>query len=102
MQVVLRNCMSYWPPRLTSTIETLVLDLSEVKFLGVAGLELLAYVRQRAASRSIAVCLVGGPVCVDRALRAAGWGETVPTYPSLKAAVAGLSGRARGGHRAAG
>lgn len=82
-------------PRLLSTAEDLVLDLSELGFMGVAGLELLAHVRQQAAHRGMTVCLVDGPVCVDRALRAAGWTETVPTYSTLATAVADLSGRDR-------
>ncbi len=82
-------------PRLSSKTDTVILDLSELHFLGVAGLELLARARQRAASRAMLVCLVDGPVCVDRALRAAGWTETVPTFTSVEAAVAELSGRSR-------
>lgn len=82
-------------PRLTSTAETVVLDFSELGFMGVAGLELLAHARRRAANRAMTVCLVDGPVCVDRALRAAGWTETVPTYPTLAAAVADLPGCTR-------
>lgn len=82
-------------PRLSSTVETVILDLSELRFLGVAGLELLAHARRRAASRAMTVCIVDGPVCVDRALRAAGWNETVPTIASVEAAVAELTGRRR-------
>lgn len=80
-------------PRLDSAVDIVVLDFSELGFLGVAGLELLAHARRRAANRAMTVCLVNGPVCVDRALRAAGWTDTVPTYPSVTAAVADLSSR---------
>lgn len=82
-------------PRLASTVETLVLDFSELEFMGVAGLELLADVRRRADSRAMTVRLVEGPLCVHRALRAAGWVEVIPTYASLTAAVADLPGRTR-------
>ncbi|MHA6801524.1 STAS domain-containing protein [Bounagaea algeriensis] len=82
-------------PRLSSTVESVILDLSELDFMGVAGLELLNHARRRGAGRAISVCIVDGPVCVDRALRAAGWSDTVPTYPTVAAAVAELTGRAR-------
>ncbi len=82
-------------PRLSSTAETIILDLSELRFLGVAGLELITQARQCAARRGIQVFLVDGPVCVGRALRAAGWREAVPTFTSIEDAVAELSGRSR-------
>ena len=81
--------------RSSSTAETVVLDLSGLEFLGVAGLEMLAHARQRAASRSMALCLVDGPVCVDRALRAAGLHEDLPTFATVEAAVQRLNGRSR-------
>lgn len=81
--------------RLSSTVETVILDLHELQFLGVAGLEVLAHARRCAARREKAVCIVDGPVCVDRALRAAGWREDIPAYSSVAAAVAELTGRHR-------
>ncbi|WP_243794297.1 STAS domain-containing protein [Saccharopolyspora gloriosae] len=80
-------------PRLASMAESVILDLSGLRFLGVAGLQLLAHVHRRAASRGMMIYIVDGPTCVDRALRAAGSGETVPTYSSVTAAVAELAGR---------
>lgn len=85
-------------PSLASTAETLVLDLSQVSFFGVAGLELLDHVRQHAASRRIEICIVDGPTCVERALLAAGWSESVPTHPAVTAAIAENSGRNRVSH----
>lgn len=82
-------------PRLSSTIEVVILDLSGLRFLGVAGLELLAHARRRAASRAMMVCIVDGPVCVDRALRAAGWSEAVPTFASVEAVMGELTGHRR-------
>lgn len=82
-------------PRLSSMAETMIFDLSELRFLGVAGLELIAHTRRRAASRGMMVCVVDGPVCVHRALRAAGWSETVPTFASVEAAVAEVTDPAR-------
>ncbi|MBQ6644666.1 MAG: STAS domain-containing protein [Saccharopolyspora sp.] len=80
-------------PRLSSGAETVVLDLSELRFLGVAGLELLAHACRVADGRSMTVCIVDGPVCVERALRAAGWHRVVPTFGSVQAAVAEMTGR---------
>ncbi|MBA8824932.1 anti-anti-sigma factor [Saccharopolyspora lacisalsi] len=82
-------------PRLSSTAGTVVLDLSGLRFLGVVGLELVAHARRRAASRAMTVCLVDGPVCVDRALNAAGWSGTIPTYATVEEAVVDMPGRRR-------
>lgn len=83
-------------PRLNSTAEALVLDLSQVAFFGVAGLGLLAHARRRAAHRAMTLRVVDGPVCVERALRAADWAEPVQTYSHLQDALADLTGRDRG------
>lgn len=82
-------------PRLSSAAETVVLDFSGLRFMGVVGLELLAHARQRATYRGLTVCIVDGPVCVHRALHAAGWSETIPTYYTVAEAVAELPGRTR-------
>lgn len=82
-------------PRLVSNVETIVLDLSQVKFLGVAGLEVLADAHDRAGQHEITVCLVDGPRCVERALRVATWGKTISRYHTVQAAISELSGRAR-------
>ncbi len=82
-------------PRLSSMAETVILDLSELRFLGVAGLELLAHARRVADGRAMAVCIVDGPVCVDRALRAAGWHQAVPTFASVEAAATEMTGGRR-------
>lgn len=78
-------------PRLSSMAEAVVLDLSGLRFLGVAGLELLAQARRRAAQRSMMLGIVDGPVCVDRALHAAGWDGIVPKFDTNEAAVAALT-----------
>jgi len=75
-------------PWLSSSVDSVILDLSGLEFLGVAGLELLAHARRRAASRGRSVHVVDGPVCVDRALRAAGW--ALPTYSSVSDVVVEL------------
>ncbi|ASU79974.1 anti-sigma factor antagonist [Actinopolyspora erythraea] len=81
--------------RLSSTVETMVLDLSELSFLGVAGLELLSQTHQRAAESAVSVRLVDGPVGVARALHAAGMSAMFPTYPTVVAANADLTGSPR-------
>lgn len=78
-------------PQLSSAAEILVLDMSELSFLGVAGLELVGHAQRHAVSRGKVLCLVDGPVCVDRALKAAGWSTTIPRYRSVAAAVTELS-----------
>lgn len=80
-------------PQLSSATGTVILDLSGLRFLGVVGLELLAHARRRAAGRALTVCIVDGPVCVDRALRAAGWSDAIPTYATVEAAIAECEGR---------
>lgn len=81
--------------RLSSTVETLVLDLSEVSFIGVPALELLSHTQRRASSRGISLRLITGPRCVDRALAAARMSETFTCYPRPEQALAGLSGDER-------
>lgn len=81
----LHDIVASW---LSSDVDSVVLDLSGLEFLGVAGLELLAHARRRAASRGMSVYVVDGPVCVDRALRAADW--TLPTYSSVSDVVVEL------------
>lgn len=82
-------------PRLSSTVEFLVLDLSQLAFIGVAGLELLSHVHRRASHRGVQLRLVTGPRCLDRALLAAGMTETFACYPSRERALSGLSGYLR-------
>lgn len=82
-------------PRLSSAVETVIVDLSGLRFMGVAGLELLSHTRYRASSRGITICIVDGPVCVERALHAAGWSESVPTFATVEAAIAEQTGRLR-------
>lgn len=81
--------------RLASAAETLVLDFTEVSFLGVDGLELLIQAQRRAENRAVALRLVTGPVCVRRALEVAGLTGVLDLFPTLRAATSDLSGRIR-------
>jgi anti-sigma B factor antagonist len=59
-------------PRLLTELSTVVLDLSEVTFLGVAGLELIGAAHAYAPHRNLGLIVLGGPVAVERALHAGG------------------------------
>lgn len=74
--------------RLTSALTTVVVDLSGLKFLGVAGVSVLARAALRAEAEHVAFRVVTGPHCVDWALRAAqGLQPRLACYRSLAAAV---------------
>lgn len=59
-------------PRLLTKLSTVVLDLSGVTFLGVAGLELITAARAYAPYRDVEFIVVGGSKAVERALHAGG------------------------------
>lgn len=73
---------------LDDSVSLVVFDLSELGFLGAAGLHLLMQAKQRAEST---VRLVTGPRCVDRALDATGLRGHFDCYPNQRAAL-GASG----------
>lgn len=75
--------------RLQSTMPALVLDLSEVSFLGLDGITLLAAVERYARYRGTAVHLVTRTRAVDRALQAGGLTDTLPRFHTTAAARAG-------------
>jgi anti-anti-sigma factor len=60
-----------------------VLDLSRVTFLGTAGLAELVRAAECAESAGMALRLVGGTHCVDRAINVAGLGARLPLSPDL-------------------
>lgn len=73
-------------PRVQCAQAGLVLDLREVTFLGVAGLELLDAVRSYILHRGNTLVLVNSNRTVERALAAGGLDVIVPCYPSIDAA----------------
>lgn len=78
-------------PRLVSTIRTLVLDLSGLTFLGVAGLELLVRTSRHTHTLGIALRLVTGRRrCVERALQAGALHGVLPCSPDLETALADM------------
>jgi anti-sigma B factor antagonist len=66
-----------------------VLDMSEVGFLGTAGLSELLNAAERAEATHASLRLVGGPRCVERALQVAGLSSRLPVCPDLEQAVHG-------------
>lgn len=78
--------------RLKAAVDTVVLDLSQVSFLGVEALSLLTRAHRHAQARGVALRLVTGPPTVQRALRAGGLDEHLETYASRSDAVAAASG----------
>ncbi|GAA4617221.1 anti-sigma factor antagonist [Saccharopolyspora hordei] len=82
--------------RLSSMADTVVLDLSGLQFIGVAGLEVLVRARRQAGSRGIGLRLVGGEArCLRRALLAADLTDSFPCCATLQEALATVSGRTR-------
>ncbi|TDD39825.1 anti-sigma factor antagonist [Saccharopolyspora elongata] len=65
-------------PRLLTKLSTVVLDLSGVTFLGVAGLELITAALAYAPHRDVEFIVAGGSTAVERALRAGGLDRSSP------------------------
>lgn len=76
--------------RIESAVTTVVVDLSQVEFLGVAGVSVLSVAALQAEQEHVALRLVTGPRCVDRALRVIdGLRERLACYSSLDEALRG-------------
>ncbi|WP_182543308.1 STAS domain-containing protein [Halosaccharopolyspora lacisalsi] len=74
-------------PRLQTTLSALVVDLSEVTFLCLAGVELLAHAHAYAGHRGIAFGVVNSNHAVDRALTAGELQASLPCFGSVPVAV---------------
>lgn len=74
-------------PRLASATETVVLDLSQVSFLGTAGLAVLVQATLRARHSRIDLRLVTSARCVERALAVTALRSRFACYPSVHAAL---------------
>ncbi|MGI8312257.1 STAS domain-containing protein [Saccharopolyspora hattusasensis] len=81
--------------RLSSMVDTVVLDLSGLNFIGVAGLELLLHAHRQADSRGVDLRLVTSAHCLQRALIAAELTESFRCYATLERALATVTGRVR-------
>lgn len=76
-------------PRLTSTLHTLVVDLSQVTFLGVDALRLLTTAHDHTESQGKSLRLVTGPPAVDRALLAGGLADIIDSDSQWHGSVRG-------------
>lgn len=76
-------------------VDTVVLDLSGLNFIGVAGLELLLHAHRQADSRGVDLRLVTSAHCLQRALIAAELTEAFRCYATLERALATVTGRVR-------
>lgn len=74
---------------LGSTASMLVVDLSEVQFLGSSGLAVLVETKDAAGERGIPLRLVGSSREVLRPLEATGLTELFAIYPDRAAALTG-------------
>jgi anti-sigma B factor antagonist len=74
---------------LTSTDDTLVIDLSAVRFLASSGLAVLISAAHRAEERGIRLRLVVSNRAVRRPLEITGTDELFDLYPDLESATGG-------------
>lgn len=72
---------------LSSAPHAVVLDLSQIGFLGTAGLTVLIETGRLAESHGTDFRLVTGPRCVERALDITGLRHTFACYPSVEDAL---------------
>lgn len=77
-------------PRLQTKLRALALEVQQLTFLGVDGLELLDSACTKAQNQGIALGLVGATRPVDRALAAAGLDTRLPCFSTLAEARATL------------
>lgn len=80
-------------PRLSATVGTLVVELTGVDFLGVAGLQLLHRAHLSAQSRGLAMTLVFDGGEVERAVHVAGLDEDVACFSTAEHALRALDGQ---------
>lgn len=74
----------------------LVVDMSDVRFMGVAGLKVLLRRREQAEGQSVRFCLAGCPDVVVRLLALTDADGLLPRYDSTAAAVRAHAERATG------
>lgn len=80
----------------TSGPRVLVVDMSDVRFMGVAGVTVLLRRREQAEGRGVRVCLAGCPDAVVRLLALTDADGLLPRYDSAAAAVRDHVQRATG------
>ncbi|GAB3290771.1 hypothetical protein GCM10027563_28570 [Parasphingorhabdus pacifica] len=72
--------------RLLTDASAIAVDLRELTFLGVAGLELLACAHAYAHQRGIALSVINTSRAVERALKAGGADTALPCFTGVAAA----------------
>lgn len=70
---------------------TLVVDLTQVKFLACSGLSVLIEVQATLAARDARLCVVAISPAVLRPMTVTGLVHTMPVHPSLSAALARIA-----------
>lgn len=75
-------------PQLVAALRTVVIDLSEVEFLGVCGLQLLSQSHLRARDRGIALRVVATSHEIVHALHVGGLNPLLGSYPTVAEALA--------------
>lgn len=78
-------------PRLKTKLAVLVIDLREVTFFGVAGVELLVAAHAHASHRGTSLCVVTGTRAVDRVLEIGN--PELPRFETVVAAMSASSNR---------
>lgn len=79
-------------PRLSATVDTLLVALTGVGFLGVSGLQLLSCAHLRAQTRGVAFGLVLDGGEAERAVRMAGLKQALPCFATVEQAQTVLEG----------
>lgn len=80
-------------PRLSATVDKLVIELAGVDFLGVAGLQLLHQAHLSAQSRGLVLALVLDGGEAERAVHVAGLDEDLPCFSTAEHALRALDGQ---------
>ncbi|WP_199430133.1 STAS domain-containing protein [Qaidamihabitans albus] len=70
-----------------TTPDPLVLDLSDVAFIGSSGLALLLNSKEGADARGLRLCIVAAQRAIKRPVEAVGLRQELPLYPTLDAAL---------------
>lgn len=81
---------------MTAGPRLLVIDMSDVRFMGVAGLKVLLRRREQAEGHDVRLCLAGCPDAVVRLLALTDADGLLPRYDSTAAAVRDHAERATG------
>lgn len=66
---------------------TLILDLSDLTFIGARGFAALATTSRRCRERGITVCLVGNDTWLTRIVAACRWQDDLPVFGDVSAAL---------------